>query len=276
MKKEQAVINKGKAVIAVSAVAILVTMCGCAGAGGQVSEADVQRSGQSPQAYVAIEDEEVPMAAMPIALDAVSEENETEATENMTPQATAETTAEPSKEPMVARESEIVKDVPETEEKNVAESSVEVEVQLEAKIPQVEVAVETKQMQENVFDAGIFAQEVCAAMNETRAASGLSPLSTTPELTQAANKRAAEIASKFSHTRPGDKDYQTAVTEAGGSFGYIGENLFRGMSTADAAKSAWEASQVHMDNILCSNFHHVGIGVAVSGEQVYMVQVFTD
>lgn len=236
---------------------LAVVMCGCAGqeSAAVTRQNQIQQETKQMGAYVTIEEEEVPLAAVPHEW----ERNETN-----------ETVQEESESPMVETKETTEMQISEQEQQPTP--TMEVEVSLQEEDAQMKVVVETT----NSFDAAAFAAEVQQAVNETRASAGLPALSTTSELSAAAAQRASEIAGSFSHTRPDGTDYHTAVTQAGGGFGSIGENLFRGMDSLDAITGAWNSSQVHLDNILNSDFTHIGIGVAETPNGVYVVQIFTN
>ena len=95
---------------------------------------------------------------------------------------------------------------------------------------------------------------------------------------KAADTRAKECASSFSHTRPDGSKAYTALTERGISFTAFGENIFAasGMSSVSAeyVVEQWMASQGHRENILRDGFTHMCIGVASQGEEIYVVQLF--
>ena len=63
-----------------------------------------------------------------------------------------------------------------------------------------------------------YANEVFTLVNKERAAKGLSPLKLSGELSKAANVRAKEIQTTFSHTRPDGRSCFTAIKEAGISY----------------------------------------------------------
>ena len=95
-------------------------------------------------------------------------------------------------------------------------------------------------------------------------------------LEKIAMKRAAEIATKFSHERPSG---QYVFTEMSG-YGAAGENIAYGYSTADSVLTAWKetnqkyAGQGHRRNMLGSSYTVIGIGHAIYKGTHYWVQVF--
>ena len=115
-------------------------------------------------------------------------------------------------------------------------------------------------------------------VNSYRNAAGLSSLKYSSAMQKAADTRAKECASSFSHTRPDGSKAYTALTERGLSFNAFGENIFAasGMSSVSAeyVVEQWMASQGHRDNILRDGFTHMCIGVASQDDEVYVVQLF--
>ena len=260
--------RKRLAVILLSFTALLYG-CGNRENVSATAEETLQNRGNVTDAYVMIQEEEVPLSAVPGSGDAEA----TPATIDESPlqedaAQEAELQQEEIQQPVPTQEVEVLLEEDDVSIEVIVETGEEA-VQQETKQP------ETKQPEE-AFDASAFSAGVCQAVNDARKAAGLPELSTTPELSAAASKRAAEIAGSFSHTRPGGADYSTAVTEAGGSFGNIGENLFSGMQSVTAVQNAWNDSQIHLENIMNSGFTHIGIGVAETPNGICVVQIFTD
>lgn len=251
---------------------VLLYGCGSRANVSATAEEALQKRGNVTDAYVMIQEEEVPLSAVPGAGDA--EETPAIIDESLLQAGPVEEVElQQEEKPVPTQEVEVLLEEDDVSIEVIVETGEEV-VQQETKQPETKQP-ETKQ-QEEAFDASAFSAGVCQAVNDTRKAAGLSELSTTPELSAAASKRAAEIAGSFSHTRPGGADYSTAVTEAGGSFGNIGENLFSGMQSVTTVQNAWNDSQIHLENIMNSGFTHIGIGVAETPNGICVVQIFTD
>lgn len=104
-------------------------------------------------------------------------------------------------------------------------------------------------------------------VNEARAAAGLSALELDPVLCKVAQVRAAECEISFSHTRPDGTKYKTAITDAGISSGYTGENVATGYTTADQAMAGWLKSEGHRANILNERFTKIGIASKKNNNQ---------
>lgn len=127
-------------------------------------------------------------------------------------------------------------------------------------------------------DASDFGSGVLSLVNSHRSAAGLSSLKYSSSMQKAADTRAKECASSFSHTRPDGSRAYTALTERGLTFTAFGENLFAAMGmdsvSAEFAVEQWMASPGHRDNIMKAEFTHMCIGVAYKGDEVYVVQLF--
>jgi uncharacterized protein YkwD len=121
------------------------------------------------------------------------------------------------------------------------------------------------------------AAAVVTLVNRDRAAYGLSELSTTVELTNAAMKRAEEAYSYFSHTRPDGTSCFTVFDEYGVVYQYAGENLAWGQRTAEEAEEDWMNSEGHRANILTAEFNHIGVACYIGPDGIKSwVQLFSD
>jgi len=118
--------------------------------------------------------------------------------------------------------------------------------------------------------------EVLRLTNVERENNGLSALSGSHStLNSAAAIRAEEIVASFSHTRPDGRSPFSAYTDLGGSYSFLGENIAFGYRSASGVVQGWMDSQGHKENILNTNYTHLGIGVAVNSEgRIYWVQLF--
>ena len=119
-----------------------------------------------------------------------------------------------------------------------------------------------------------YAEQVARLVNEQRAAQGLAPLKLSDELCDAANVRAKEIRSVFSHTRPNGKSCFTALKEKGISYTYAAENIAYGQRTPEAVMASWMNSSGHRANILSKKAEYIGIGVTYQNGTYYWTQFF--
>lgn len=120
------------------------------------------------------------------------------------------------------------------------------------------------------------AQAVVQQVNTVRARNGLRTLRQDAAMTRAANLRAAELAKKFSHTRPNGGRGLAILSEMGVSYRTAGENIAAGQTSAQVVMSAWMGSSGHRANILSSRFGRIGVGQAVINGRTYWVQLFAD
>ena len=98
-------------------------------------------------------------------------------------------------------------------------------------------------------------------MNQQRAAQGLAQLAWSDQLTQAAQVRANEITTSFSHTRPNGSAFWTVDSNV-----QYGENLAKLYQSADSVYAAWMNSPTHAANIMDGGYKTVGIAVCQTGD----------
>lgn len=118
--------------------------------------------------------------------------------------------------------------------------------------------------------------KVFKLVNEARAAEGVKALNRDPELDAAANIRAKEIATKFSHTRPDGRGAETVLKDNGVAFEVMGENVAANGKTAKAVMKMWKSSPGHWGNIMATYYDNIGIGLYIDDDGIcYWVQIFT-
>ena len=109
------------------------------------------------------------------------------------------------------------------------------------------------------------ALDACTAvfniMNQQRVARGLSELAWSEALRDAAQVRANEITTSFSHTRPNGSEFWTVDSSC-----QYGENLAKLYQSADAVYTAWMNSPTHAANIMDSGYKTVGIAICQAGD----------
>ena len=93
-------------------------------------------------------------------------------------------------------------------------------------------------------------------MNQQRTAQGLAALVWSDALANAAQVRANEITTSFSHTRPNGSDFWTVDSNV-----QYGENLAKLYTSADSVYAAWMNSPTHAANIMDGGYKTVGIAV---------------
>ena len=123
-----------------------------------------------------------------------------------------------------------------------------------------------------------YANEVIALVNQQRAAYGLGPVTATYELSSAAQARAVETVTLFSHTRPNGSSCFSIFPTYGVSYRCAGENIAAGQDTPAEVVNAWMNSPGHRANILNGSFNHMGVGCynANTIYGIYWTQMFTN
>ena len=103
----------------------------------------------------------------------------------------------------------------------------------------------------------------------------LGKLTLDENLCKAAQIRANEIVSEFSHTRPNGKDCFTVLKELSISYSAVGENIAAGRSTGEATFTQWKEDnedyngQGHRRNMLGKNFTRIGIAYTYDANSRY-------
>ena len=104
-------------------------------------------------------------------------------------------------------------------------------------------------------------REVLTLVNQERAKEGLAALAWGSTCEAAAQTRATEIMTSYSHTRPDGTSWSTAceIPSTGGS---SGENLMAGNAAVspETVVEAWMNSETHRANILNPNFTKLAVG----------------
>ena len=113
--------------------------------------------------------------------------------------------------------------------------------------------------------------QVFQLVNQRRKENGLAKLTYRNDIQDAANIRANEIISTFSHTRPDGSSCFTAVTV---NYYAIGENIASGQKNAEEVMNAWMNSPGHRANILSAQFTGMAVGVVQYQGVSYWVQIF--
>ncbi len=120
-----------------------------------------------------------------------------------------------------------------------------------------------------------YAEQVVKLVNEERAKVGLHALTLDTNVTAAANVRAKEIVTSFSHIRPDGRKFSTVLTDNGIRFTCAGENIAWGQVSPEQVVSAWMNSEGHRANILNARYTKIGVGHLNFAGRNYWVQLFT-
>lgn len=140
-------------------------------------------------------------------------------------------------------------------------------------LPEVpEIPEETPEVQDQAY---VYGMRITELVNEHRAAAGLAPVKYSAKLSEAAQVRAVEIETSFSHTRPDGRYFSTVFAEHGISYRYSGENIAWGQKSPEEVVTAWMNSAGHRANILNEKFTELGVGYRQNARGVnYFTQLF--
>jgi len=122
--------------------------------------------------------------------------------------------------------------------------------------------------------------EIFDIENQERLENDLKPLELNEQLSDAAQKKADDMASRgyFAHSSPEGIPFWYWILRLGYDFMYAGENLAVRFETSQGVVNAWMNSPTHEANILNTNFKDTGIGIATGeykGEVTeYVIQLF--
>lgn len=113
---------------------------------------------------------------------------------------------------------------------------------------------------------GIAPQGLLASSNTARTRSGVSELTLSTKLTNAAQAKADDMTTRdyWSHETPDGKEPWSFVDAQGYTYQAVGENLAYGFSENQEVINGWLNSQSHRDNLLSDSYTEVGFGVATS------------
>ena len=157
-------------------------------------------------------------------------------------------------------------DEPETDKPEVNEPEVDK--------PENLPPVEQEKPEDSYESQNGYINEVLSLVNSYRKQNGLSALTLDYNLCNAADIRAKEIKSSFSHTRPNGTSCFTVLKELGINYNGAGENIAYGQSSPQEVMNAWMNSQGHRENILNASFTKLGVGVYSDGSTLYWAQMF--
>ena len=121
-----------------------------------------------------------------------------------------------------------------------------------------------------------YVKRIVELVNQERAKAGLNALTLNINVTKAAQVRAVECQTLFSHTRPNGTSFATALKEAGVSYRGAGENIAWGQKTPEQVMQGWMNSAGHRANILNARYTSIGVGYYRNASGVnYWTQLFT-
>lgn len=114
---------------------------------------------------------------------------------------------------------------------------------------------------DNSFDAQRFVEEASAKINQMREENGISPIPTALILQEMCGKRAEELTSLYSHSRPNGTPWYTILGEYNIEMRIAGENIAAGYDTPESVVEGWMNSAGHRKTILNENYNYFAIGI---------------
>lgn len=120
-------------------------------------------------------------------------------------------------------------------------------------------------------------RQMLDALNSYRRSHGLATLYYSKTLEAAADDHAEDLYRRnfFDHQNPDGEMPWDRAEEAGYCNGSVGENIASGYPTVAAVQVGWQNSPGHNENMLRSNWEHVGMGYYASPDgNHYWVQLF--
>ena len=127
---------------------------------------------------------------------------------------------------------------------------------------------------ESGTNADSYETRIVELVNEERQKEGLGALAIDPDLMQAADVRAQEINTKFSHTRPDGRRCFSIFEDMDIDHYYSkGENIAYNYKTPEDVMNGWMNSPGHRANILKEDYQYIGVGAYYDNGWNY-VQLF--
>ncbi|PZU98849.1 MAG: hypothetical protein DCE90_03315 [Pseudanabaena sp.] len=124
--------------------------------------------------------------------------------------------------------------------------------------------ISTRQKLVQANRATNFDEELLRLTNLERKKLGLAPLKLSPQLKQAAQSHAKDMATNgfFSHTGLNGSSIGDRAKSSGYRYAVVGENLAAGRATPEGTIRQWMNSPGHRANILNNAFTEIGFGYA--------------
>lgn len=130
------------------------------------------------------------------------------------------------------------------------------------------------------YASNITISDLLTKTNEERVERGLSELRLNPQLSQAANSKAAHMFEfdYWAHVAPNGTEPWDFILGADYDYSYAGENLAKNFRTSNEVVKAWMESPTHRENLLNENYDEIGFavvdGVLDGYETTLVVQMF--
>jgi len=127
----------------------------------------------------------------------------------------------------------------------------------------------------NTTSQGTLEIQMLQLINSERKSKGLEPLKWHSELAGVAKLKSDDIVTNnyFAHNSPTYGNFYSMVRNAGISYSQVGENLAKARDI-NKAHIMLMGSEGHRNNILSSNFTHIGIGITNESNGIVITQLF--
>lgn len=126
-------------------------------------------------------------------------------------------------------------------------------------VPSTQVVITTtRETTANTVET--YCTDALKMINEERAKAGLAILEYSAGLKPAADIRAKEAATSFSHLRPDGRNVSTVFAEQGIAYKNAGETLAHGYATATELVAGWMNSETHKEVLLSAKFTSAALG----------------
>ena len=138
-----------------------------------------------------------------------------------------------------------------------------------------EITIPTESASEKPIIPENLIKEIFELTNKERENYELAALTYNDQIQEAADTRAKEIAQQFSHTRPDGTSCHTVVENI--DYFVTGENLIKAdnpIATGEQMMKTWMNSEGHRNNILLADYESMAVGVYVTDNVTYAVQIF--
>lgn len=132
----------------------------------------------------------------------------------------------------------------------------------------------TPEESEAAYALSEFEQQVVELTNVERGKQGLQPLKIDEKLSEVAREKSKDMQSNnyFDHNSPTYGSPFDMMKQFGVTYNAAGENIAQGQRSPEEVVNAWMNSQGHRENILNSDFTHIGVGHVSEGN--YWTQQF--
>ena len=126
------------------------------------------------------------------------------------------------------------------------------------------------------YDKAYYNSAIISLTNQARTERGHSELRYASEYQAAADTRAAELLTSFSHQRPDGSNPETVLDELGARYSSVGENIAYVSNIYKPGRIVenWLNSPGHCANMMSDVFDSFVVGTASDGQRVYAVQIF--